>query len=435
MKNLGLFGPFNQLRSESTVHTESMHDNNIIRTNFLKFSSQGDLNTMDTQEGEIWKPSSSLIHLALCTAQVIFGVSAVVGAIGLPSFHPLTFALIRESCATVLLLSVAHIVSKKLGRENGVLSGSIQDWNLFIISGMGLFGSQAFYIIGIKLSSAVAASVWQPTQPIITASVCMLLGWEPFSFERCVGILVAFFGCAIMVLGGGGAAGEAIGGEGVDNGAFSQLMGQFSFLIGCAGSSLYVLSSKNIIKTGRYESVAVTAWSYTAASVMMAVFAVLMSFSDNVSHFICSDCSDNIWHVPPSAIKALVFFIVFTSSISYGLITWSNKYASGTLVIGYTVTQPIASAIVIQLLVSTGIYRGCEQVLERLLEDPNEVVKACLDLPDKYTAIGGIGVFCGLMAIIYTEPEQELQAEDAGVSYEEDELLLELTEKDGFEES
>ena len=39
------------------------------------------------------------------------------------------------------------------------------------------------------------------------------------------------------------------------------------------------------------------------------------------------------------------------------------------------------------------------------------------------------------MAIIYTEPEQELQAEDAGVSYEEDELLLELTEKDGFEES
>jgi drug/metabolite transporter (DMT)-like permease len=400
---------------------------NGIRTNY---------SNMDPSGGaEVWKPSSSTINIALVTAQVIFGVSAVVGAIGLPSFHPLTFALIREACATIVLLTAAHFVSLRAGRENGVFSGSFQeDLPKFVISGIGIFGSQAFYIIGIKLSSAVAASVWQPTQPILTAAVSMILGMEPFSFERCVGILVAFFGCAIMVLGGGGSAGEAIGGEGGDNGAFSQLMGQFSFFLNCCGASLYVLSSKTIIKTGRYESVAVTGWSYAVASVLMLVFAILLSFSEGISRFLCSDCSEDIWHVPKSAIPAMVFFIFFTSSISYGLITWENKHASGTMVIGYSVLQPVASAVVIQLLVSMGLYEGCKAV-HRFLEDASdeEVMKACLELPDKFTFIGGIGVFCGLMAVIYTEPKAEKEVENITVGYEEDEHLLELTELDGFE--
>jgi len=382
-------------------------------------------------------PSSYLIHGALCTAQVIFGISAVVGSIGLPSFHPLTFAVVRESFASLLLLLAAHVVSLKAGRKGGILSGSLKDFPKFVVCGIGLFGSQAFFIIGIKLSSAVAASVWQPTQPIFTAAVCMVLGWEPFSFVRCVGILVAFFGCAVMVLGGGGSAGEAIGGDGADNGAFAQLVGQFSFFLNCCGSALYVLSSKRVIKTERYESVTVTAWSYVVASVLMLIFAVLMSLSEGISTFLCSDCSKSIWHVPPSAIPAMVFFIVMTSSVSYGLITWANKYASGTMVIGYTVIQPVASAVVIQTLVSFGVYEGCKSVARRFLE--NEIEKACLDLPDMFTAIGSIGVFFGLVAIIFTEPKEEdldmeVEIEDEYPSIDEAEGLLELAERNGFAE-
>mmetsp|Transcript_14307 Transcript_14307/g.21487 ORF Transcript_14307/g.21487 Transcript_14307/m.21487 type:complete len:425 (-) Transcript_14307:1044-2318(-) len=409
-----------------------------IRTNYLNFSEQG-LNMSGTPSKipkDDQKPPSYLIHSALCTAQVIFGISAVVGSIGLPSFHPLTFALVREACASLVLLAAAHFASLKAGRKGGIISGSIEDFPKFVICGIGLFGSQAFFIIGIKLSSAVAASVWQPTQPIFTAAVCMLLGWEPFSFTRCVGILVAFFGCAIMVLGGGGSAGEAIGGEGGDNGAFAQTVGQFSFFLNCCGSALYVLSSKTIIKTERYESVAVTAWSYTVASVLMLIFAVLMSMSEGISTFLCSDCVGSIWHVPPSAIPAMAFFIIMTSSLSYGLITWANKYASGTMVIGYTVTQPVASAIVIQTLVSFGFYEGCKSAARRFLED--DIAKACLDLPDMYTAIGAVGVFFGLVAIIHTEPKKEdmdiTGPDNEYPSFDEAEGLLELAERSGFSE-
>ena len=346
-------------------------------------------------------PNPFFVNCALITPQIIFGISAVVGTIGLPSFHPLTFALVRESNATIILLIAAHIVSKYAGRETGLWSGSLKDWKLIFVSGLGIFLSQAFYIVGIKLSNAVAASVWQPSQPILTAGVCMVIGWEPYNFNRLLGIFVAFLGCAVMVLGGGGTAtGESLGGGGEEySSAFSNFMGQASFLINCLGSSLYVLASKRVIATERYESVAVTAWSYLVATFMMAVFSLIMSMSDTLSMFLCSDCEGSIWHVPPSAIPALIWYIIMTSSTAYGLITWANKYATGTLVIGYTVTQPMASAIMIQFLISFGFYDSCSLVEggRSLLmgRGLGELIKPCLDEPDRYTAFGAAGVLTG----------------------------------------
>lgn len=381
-------------------------------------------------KGKLIDTSASItkrsIHTALCSAQIIFGISAVVGTIGLPSFHPLTFALIRESCASIVLLTSAHFYSISKGRHEGIFSGSMADRNMFLLSGFGIFASQAFYIIGIKLSSAVAASVWQPSQPLITASVCMLMGWEPLNLHRCIGIIVAFFGCAIMVVGGSGSGGEAIGGESNgDTGAFAYSVGQLSFLLNCCGTSLYVLSSKIIISTGRYESVAITAWSYVVGSIMMAVFSFVLSCSNGISNFLCSDCHEGIWHVPFSAIPAILWFIVMTSSVAYGLITWANKYATGTLVIGYSVMQPVASALLIQFLISAGVYDRCVDgnvESNRVLTGP---LKPCLDAPDKYTVIGAIGVFVGLSVVIFTEPKKR-----------EDVLLetndLELAERQEF---
>ncbi len=348
-------------------------------------------------------PNKFLVYSALMTAQIIFGISAVVGTIGLPSFHPLTFALVRESNATLLLLLAAHIVSKCAGRERGLLSGSLRDWHLLFISGLGIFMSQAFYIAGIKLSSAVAASVWQPSQPILTAGVCMMMGWEPFNFHRVLGILVAFIGCAIMVLGGGGSVtGESMGGGGGEeaSGAFSNLMGQVSFLINCFGSSLYVLASKRVLATERYESVTVTAWSYFVATFMMAIFAFMLSFSETMSDFLCSDCEGSVWKVPSSAVPALIWYIIMTSSAAYGLITWANKYATGTLVIGYTVLQPMASAILIQMLISFGLFESCS-IFGKGTRILGNLVKPCLDEPDKYTAFGAVGVVTGTQYSAY----------------------------------
>lgn len=393
------------------------------------FASDGtDGKKKSLEMGNDEEPSRAIIHGALWIAQVIFGCSAVVGTIGLPSFHPLTFALYRESSATFILLTVAHFTSLYCGRPEGILSGSRKDLPMILLAGTGIFASQACYIIGIKLSSAVAASVWQPTQPVFTSAVCMLLGWEPYNGIRVMGILIAFIGCAVMVMGGGGGGGEAIGGAAVDEGEFANFIGQIAFLLGCLGSSVYVLASKCIIKTGRYECIAVTAWSYTTASIMMAALSWMMSWSRGVSHFLCRDCDlDHLWQVPRSAIPAIAFFVIMTSTVSYGLITWANKYATGTLVIGYTVMQPVASAIMIQLLISFGLYQSCNITdLTRFLQEG--ISKTCLDQPDIYTAMGALGVFLGLFLIVKTEPDTEDTKSEDETTQIEGESLLESEE-------
>lgn len=42
------------------------------------------------------------------------------------------------------------------------------------------------------------AAMWQPTQPIFTATIALLIGWERFSVLKLLGILVATAGAMFM---------------------------------------------------------------------------------------------------------------------------------------------------------------------------------------------------------------------------------------------
>jgi uncharacterized membrane protein len=55
-------------------------------------------------------PKPFIVNGALLLVQTIFGVGSVVGALGLPAFNPLVFALIREVCAGMILF-IASIVT------------------------------------------------------------------------------------------------------------------------------------------------------------------------------------------------------------------------------------------------------------------------------------------------------------------------------------
>eukprot|EP00957_Ditylum_brightwellii_P024557 1854137-Ditylum_brightwellii.AAC.1 len=396
-----------------------------------------------------------IAHAALLLANFIFGSGSVVGTLGLPSFHPLTFALIRESFAAVLLLAAAEIITRRNNNNNkskyACTLPQPSDIPALALCGSGIFASQAFFVVGIKLSqNAVAGSVWQPSQPIFTAAICMMMRWEPFSLSRLSGILLAFLGCAGMIVygrgegsQGGSEYGTAETNEGTD--MIKVVAGQACFFINCLGSSIYVLACKNL--TNQYHSISITAWSYTFAALLMAIFAFVCSMSTSATIFLCNDCEPGqVWNVPSSAVPALAFFIVMQSSIAYGLVTWATKrIVTGTLVTGYTVLQPVTSALLTEALIVTGSYAACGvengieekmmRVLNSILGDTssNEIYrerleydlsnewnseqllngegenitsnKACLQPPNASTLVAALAVFAGLFIIVRTEPE------------------------------
>eukprot|EP00565_Helicotheca_tamesis_P003597 CAMPEP_0185736886 /NCGR_PEP_ID=MMETSP1171-20130828/29061_1 /TAXON_ID=374046 /ORGANISM="Helicotheca tamensis, Strain CCMP826" /LENGTH=281 /DNA_ID=CAMNT_0028407639 /DNA_START=438 /DNA_END=1283 /DNA_ORIENTATION=+ len=254
----------------------------------------------------------------------------------------------------------------------------------------------------------------------MTAAISMALGWEPPSTYRFGGVAAAFVGCAAMVIisskGGDSATDENLV-EATDDGdneadgyegyegiglVIRHLSGHAFFFINCLCTSLYVLMSKAPLQF--YSPLTVTALSYNIASLFMLITALLSSLSGSISSFLCPDCDKGIWHIPSSAFLALAYFVLFNSVGAYALLTWANRHVTGTLVMGYTVLQPVTAAILTAVLLGLRVYPSCEGLTEP---------SPCLDPPGWECLAGMAGIFLGLYFIITTEPSASSSIESS----------------------
>ena len=203
-------------------------------------------------------PPAWRVHGALILTQMIFGGGAVVGKLGVAHFNPVLFAMIREACAGPLLLAIARLT------EGPALPRKEHFW-WFVFAGFCLFANQLCFIVGEKLSSAVIGSAWQPSQPLFLAAISISLRWERATPLKLLGIAVAFFGAAFMVL----TSATSLGSLAV--GAAGSAVGNVLFFFNCLGTALYVLASRRLLQS--YPATTVTGWCYSAASVQMVAVA------------------------------------------------------------------------------------------------------------------------------------------------------------------
>ena len=370
-----------------------------------------------------------------------------------------------------------------------ILPQSMLHFRSFVMLGMLLFINQSFYLVGIQLGGPVTGSVWQPSAPIFTAVISMIWKLETWNIQRIVGVFVAFVGCSVMILLGGSSSssgrhqdndesndakdptiqiGGGVGGSDVTE-TISFLIGNLLFCCQCLAASFYILLSKNLLSV--YPSLTVTAWSYLLASPFMCISAFLSTKSKWSQELICPTCSSSsyssssfdhdvsesatttttsslssfllndsfsfIW-IPKQTIPALAYYIFAQSVAAWGLILWSNQYATGTLVMGYSVIQPVTSLIftililfVIHLVPQCGMDSGT--MSNDAIANANGIIvydddpfnsdgdsrqelhgdgeeegqyRQCLNPPGLGTLCGIIGVVCGLSLIITTEPSK-----------------------------
>lgn len=347
----------------------------------------------------VYKPSALVVELCLITVQILFGAGSVVGKLGIKDFNPVLFALIREGTAGPILLSFSFIyLARQRNRPDAyritdeesltqrVAEGGgyrmfprVSHLWMFIAAGFFIFVNQLGFIVGEKLANATIGSAWQPSQPIMTATVAILLGWERPTILKTLGILVAFGGACFMVFF-----------DSSSSSGSSPLVGNLLFFFNCAGTAGYVLLTKHIMKeyTSDYVAITVTGWSYIFASVFMTISGVSISCTQSALKFVCpsvdgeSRPSCSAWDVPDSAIGPLLYWIFVQSVLCYMMLTWANQYANPSTTVAYTALQPLTSALLSVIVVKTAGKIG-------------GLVLPGLNL------LGGLGIVAGLILILY----------------------------------
>ena len=103
-------------------------------------------------------------------------------------------------------------------------------------------------------------------------------------------------------------------------------------------------------------------------------------------------CSCRAWAIPVSAIFPLSYWVIFNSVVAYFLLTWTNKYAAPTSVLGYTAIQPLSSAILTMALLA---------VSSQFNQD--------LDWPG-YNLLGGVIILGGVYLLIVASLRDEAAA-------------------------
>lgn len=301
-------------------------------------------------------PPVCVVHAALVAAQVSFGGGAIVGKFGVHGTNPALFALIREGVAGPLLCLLAL-----LSADPGAKLPRLRDLGRILAAGLAIYSNQLFFLVGLKLNDPVAGSAWQPSQPIFTMILAVLLGYEKISWRQLMGVLIAVAGAIFMVVFGSVA--QAKSGE---TSLGVALVGHALFFLNCLGTSCYVILTKDLLK--RYPSVAVTGWSYLTASVMMLITVCVINETPPLLRFVCGDkepsvrqqCVDEAWHVPSAMLWPLCYWIAFNSILAYLFMTWANQYAKASIVSAYTVLQPATSGLISALLIALNGKRWAE---------------------------------------------------------------------------
>mmetsp|Transcript_36882 Transcript_36882/g.104088 ORF Transcript_36882/g.104088 Transcript_36882/m.104088 type:complete len:386 (+) Transcript_36882:262-1419(+) len=264
----------------------------------------------------------SAVYALLVMTQVAFGSGAVYLKFSLQSsgesFHPVTFALYRELMASGPLLLISRL-------KSGVLAPPLKDIPRFLAIGLTLFLNQLLFICGLNLSGAVMATCIQPSIPVLTVALAVLLGTEEGSLRKLGGILMAVAGALCMVVGS--STGVAISkGDTVMYGFSGRVLMGNLFLAGnCLSAACFYVGVKAM--TLRFHSASITAWSYSAASLLMALTAAAVVESGQ-------------WALPPHAWGPLLYWVAVSSVMGYYILTWATSRLPASHVAASQCLQP-----------------------------------------------------------------------------------------------
>ena len=312
-----------------------------------------------------------LANAACLLSHAISGGGQVVGKISSARTQPLFFYFIRSTASAIFFFMTAMCFQRR-SRSLG-LAG--KDWAQLCLTSVGMFVGQACYIVGLKLSSAIDAAVWQPSQPLFTLVFAIAMGMEVASLRKVSGVLVAIAAVSFLTWSDYIQASQpAQAGQPV----------HAIFFFNCLGTPVQTLAMKPLLQ--KYPTDLVLAWCNAIVAIMYMAASIIVSSSPPLLDIMCpppDQSCGNGFEVDLSAVGGLLYFIVFNGILAYWLNAWASKHVDGSNVSCYAVMQPVTAA--------------CLSLLVIFLTDPPHYN---LRMPTYVHLIATVGILLGLLLLI-----------------------------------
>jgi drug/metabolite transporter (DMT)-like permease len=257
-------------------------------------------------------PPAASVHATLFAVQMIFGTFHVVGKAVLGVLPPLALAGLRVALATPILVVVAW-------RHDRVLPARRDLPLLAVLGFLGVTANQLFFIIGLKYTTAINASILMLSIPVFAAAVGAVFGIERIGWKRLAGIGLSVAGALVLVnpfrfAAGGKAA-----------------MGNGLILINCLAYALFLVLQRPVFQRLPWRTVIAASFVFGGAGVLLVSLPTLARLDAGA--------------VPAGAWAGVVYIALFPTALAYAASTWAVRRSSPALVAAYTTLQPLSAAL------------------------------------------------------------------------------------------
>eukprot|EP01135_Chromosphaera_perkinsii_P009397 Nk52_evm73s1737 gene=Nk52_evmTU73s1737 len=249
----------------------------------------------------------------------------------------IVFSALRDPFGFLLLLAIAYWM------EKGLYVPRKSEWPTFFLLGLtGCFGNQVFFLLGLKLTTPVITCMAQPSVPIFTSVIAILLCFEPMpnlkawgGWAKIIGISMTVCGGYLMILGNEQPA--TSGGE--EKKYPHMLLGDIFLLFNCISMALFLVLQKKLLfhAESRWHNYPLSsmAWIYFCGTVLVGIAAIFCGIQDPSS-----------WRFPTERLYPLVYSVFVTSALCYILITFATTQVPSSVVgASWPLMAPISSVM------------------------------------------------------------------------------------------
>jgi drug/metabolite transporter (DMT)-like permease len=252
-------------------------------------------------------------HAALVIVQLAFAAGAVEGKLALgpvgeggAGLDPVALAVARMVGGALFFQALARgarSLRPVAGADHARIAG---------LATLGVVLNQTLFLVGLRTTSAFAASILSATIPIFAAAFAIALGMERARLRTGAGIALAIVG--VLCLTGIGS---------IDRGAVA-------ISLNCLVYALYIVLSKPVIE--RLGTPTFVAWLFTWGALVMAPFGGPLLVRGAL-------------HWSGLAWLYVAFFVAVPTIVAYLLNAWAIGRATPTVVTVYVYLQPVFAAL------------------------------------------------------------------------------------------